>query len=325
MEAIKEHIKKNEYSHCYLLYGTEDYLKKFYKNKLKSGIVGDENSMNFSYFEGKAIELHKVIEIAETVPFFSERRLILIENSGLFKNQNDFADYVKNIPDFTYIIFVESEVDKRNRLYKAVKDKGTVAELNGLKESELDAWIVAVLSHKGKKINGKTLAYFKEKVGTTMDAMSNELEKLTNYAMDREIITIEDIDSICTIQISNQIFLMIDAIASQKSTRALQLYYDLFALREKPMSILFLIGRHFNILLQIKELASEPKNEVARKAGVPPFAVAKYAAQAGNFKRQDLLQGLGLCIEMEEQVKKGLLSDQLAVELLIVKLSQKEM
>ena len=132
MQTIKEHIKENEFTHCYLLYGTENYLKKLYKNKLKDAIVGREETMNFSHFEGKSADPQEVIQIAETLPFFSERRLILIENSGWFKSQTDLADYMKHVPETTYFVFVESEVDKRNRLYKAVKDMGTISEMNGM-------------------------------------------------------------------------------------------------------------------------------------------------------------------------------------------------
>ena len=34
------------------------------------------------------------------------------------------VDLIKNLPDTTYIVFVESEVDKRSKLYKAVTAKG---------------------------------------------------------------------------------------------------------------------------------------------------------------------------------------------------------
>jgi hypothetical protein len=123
MKNIKEHIKQNQFKPVYLLYGQEAYLKNLYKNKLKNAILGNSDEMNFSYFEGKSIDLAKVIEIADTVPFFHDKRLIIIENSVLFKSQNDLADYIKSIPETTHIIFVENEIDKRNRLYKAVKDK----------------------------------------------------------------------------------------------------------------------------------------------------------------------------------------------------------
>lgn len=323
MQIIKEHIKQNQFKQCYLLYGTEEYLKKLYKNKLKTGIIGNEDTMNYTYFEGKSIEIPKVIEVAETLPFFSERRLLLIENSGLFKSSNDLADYIKTMPDYCYMIFVESEVDKRNRLYKAVKEVGYISEMNGMDEKDIQLWVAQLLKRSGKKITRDTLMYFLNKSGTDMEGMVQEVEKLVCYAMDKEVITVEDIDAVCVTQVSNQIFLMIDAIASRKQRQALNLYYDLLTLREKPMSILFLITRHFNILLQIKELKGQNRSEVAKKVGVPPFAVQKYMSQADNFTKQGLLENLKDCAEMEAQVKTGFMTDQMTVELLIVKFSQR--
>ncbi|HAU87324.1 MAG TPA: DNA polymerase III subunit delta [Lachnospiraceae bacterium] len=323
MQIIKEHIKQNQFKQCYLLYGTEEYLKKLYKNKLKTGIIGDEDTMNYTYFEGKSIEIPKIIEVAETLPFFSERRLILIENSGLFKSSNELADYIRTMPDYCYMIFVESEVDKRNRLYKAVKEVGYISEMNGMDEKDIQLWVAQLLKRSGKKITRDTLMYFLNKSGTDMEGMVQEVEKLICYAMDKEVITVEDIDAVCVTQVSNQIFLMIDAIASRKQRQALDLYYDLLTLREKPMSILFLITRHFNILLQIKELKGQNRNEVAKKVGVPPFAVQKYMSQADNFTKQGLIENLKDCAEMEAQVKTGFMTDQMTVELLIVKFSQR--
>lgn len=322
MQIIKEHIKQNQFKQCYLLYGTEEYLKKLYKDKLKKGIIGDEDTMNFTYFEGKSIEVSRVIEVAETLPFFSERRLILIQNSGLFKSQNDLADYIKQLPDYCYFLFVESEVDKRNRLYKTVKDVGVIAEMNGLDEKNLQMWIVQLLNRSNKKITKDTLTYFVNKSGTDMEGMVQEIEKLVCYAMDKDVITKEDIDAVCITQVSNQIFMMIDAIAMRKQQQALDYYNDLLTLREKPMSILFLITRHFNILLQIKELTGQNRNDVAKKVGVPPFAVQKYMTQAKNFTKNVLIAHLKDCAEIEAQVKTGLMGDQMAVELLIVKFSQ---
>ena len=70
--------------------------------------------MNFSRFEGKGTEIPKVIDLAETMPFFADRRVILLENTGFFKNKADaLADYMGSLPDYLVLIFVEEEVDKR--------------------------------------------------------------------------------------------------------------------------------------------------------------------------------------------------------------------
>ncbi len=323
MKNIKEHIKQNQFKPVYLLYGTESYLKKLYKDKLKTAILGDGDEMNYSYFEGKGVDIPKVIATADTLPFFSDKRLIIIENSGLFKSQNNLADYIKSIPETTHIVFAETEVDKRNRLFKAVKDVGTISEMNGMDEANLKLWVASLLDKDKKKITGETILYLLGKTGTDMENIQNEVEKLICYAMDRGVITAEDIDTVCTTQISGKIFLMIDAIGSRRQQQALDLYYDLLALKEKPMSILFLITRQFNILVQVKDLAALGYNNtvISQKTGLMPFTISKYLSQGRNFTMKTLKEALQSCAEIEEQIKTGRLIDTIGVELLIVKYS----
>ena len=116
---------------------------------------------------------------------------------------------------------------------------------------------------------------------------------------------------------------MVNAIADRQQKKALSLYYDLLALREAPMRILFLIGRQFNILLMVKEMKKKgyDNKTIASKAGIPPFTVGKYAAQASKFKSKDLKQALTECVEADEAVKTGRMNDKMSVELLIVKYS----
>ena len=323
MKTIVAHIKEGKFSPVYLLYGQEDYLRLLYRDKLREAILPLEDTMNYSYFEGKDIDLGEVESIADTVPFFSEQRLILIENSGLFKKQNDFADYLKTMPDITKIIFVEAEVDKRNKLFKAVKKLGTVAELNGLPEKDLKVWAAAYLKKNGKNITEQNLLYFFQKVGVDMKSLENEMDKLIAYSMDETIITREMLDEVCVEQTEGKIFQMIDAIGMKDRDQALRLYYDLLEVREKPMSILFLIIRHFTILNQLKDLSrlGLAAGEVASKVGIPPFTVRKYQSQVKNFKGKEIIRNLERCAQVEQEIKTGLLLDQIGVELLIVEFS----
>lgn len=324
MQTIKEHIKTQAYKPAYLLCGTEDYLKRLYQDKLKKAILAESDDMNYSFFEGKQTDPLKIIEAADTLPFFSERRLICVKNSGLFKAASDLADYLKDMPASSHIVFVESEVDKRNRLYKAVKKIGYVSEMNGMDEKNLKLWLSSILSQNGKKITESSALYLLNKCGTDMVLLSQELEKLICYAYDREIISKEDIDAVCTTLVTGKVFQMIDAIASGRQSQALHLYYDLLTLRERPLSILFLLARQFNILLQVKELSGHGSSNatIASKVSVPPFAVSKYIAQARNFSKARLMEALESCSSIEEQIKTGRLHETMGIELLIVSYSQ---
>lgn len=323
MKVIREHIKTGDFKPFYLLYGSEDYLKKLYRDKLKSAILGEENDINYSYFEGKDIDPKKVFEASQTLPFFSNRRLVLIEHSGLFKVSSEIGELLSDIPDSTIVIFVEDEIDKRNKMYKLVKDRGTVSEMNGLDEKNLKLFVASLMD--GKKITEATVSYLLDKTGSDMGNIRNETEKLINYTMGRDVITAEDVDAVVTTQITGKIFQMIDAIGSKQQKKALEMYYDLLSVREKPMSILFLIIRHFNILLQVKDMQAFgfAAPSMSEKVGVPPFAVSKYMGQARNFTSKRLKEALEFGSDIEEQIKTGRMVEKIGVELFIINFSSK--
>ncbi|HIR97249.1 MAG TPA: DNA polymerase III subunit delta [Candidatus Merdisoma faecalis] len=324
MKMLAEDIKNGSFKSSYLLYGEEAYLRTQYKNRLKNALADPSDTMNFSRFEGKGIDPAEIISLAETLPFFAERRLILIEDSGFFKNKCDeLADYLPNMPDTTCLLFVETEVDKRNRLYKAVQKYGRVTEFQLQDERTLMKWILGTLKKENKKITESTLQLFLERTGSDMENIHMELEKLLSYTIGREVITSEDVEEICTMQTTGQIFEMIRAIAEKKQRLALDLYYDLLALKEPPMRILFLIARQFNQLLLVKSLTAKgmDRASVASKAQVAPFIAGRLMTQARSFTMQQLRNAVQDCVDAEEAVKTGRMTDVLSVEILIVKYS----
>ena len=158
MKSILEDIKTQNFKQAYLLYGEEAYLKHQYKNKLKNALLPEDDTMNFSRFEGKGTEIPKVIDLAETMPFFADRRVILLENTGFFKNKADaLADYMGSLPDYLVLIFVEEEVDKRNRMYKAVQKQGRAVEFARQDEKTLMTWVLGMMKKDGHGY-GKYLA-----------------------------------------------------------------------------------------------------------------------------------------------------------------------
>lgn len=326
MKSLNEDLKNGQFNRLYLLYGDEAYLKKQYRDKLRNAIVSPDDNMNYAYFEGKGIEVKKVVDLAETLPFFAERRLIVLEDTGLFKSSSvELADYIKDLPDTTYMIFVETEIDKRGKLYKAVQSKGRIVELGRQDESTLLRWVAGQVKKENKQITETAIRFFLSLVGTDMENIQKELEKLFSYTLEKDWITEEDIDEICTTQITNQIFDMVNAVADKQQRKALGYYYDLLALKEPPMRILYLLTRQFKLLLEVKMLDKHGygHKEMAEKTGLSPFVVNKYQYQAKSFSEEELRLIMEDGVATEESVKTGHLTDILGVELFIIKYSSK--
>lgn len=324
MKRLEEEIKSGQLKQVYILYGEEAYLRNQYKEKLKNALLGEGDSMNFHYFEGKDVRSGEVIDLAETMPFLAERRVIMLENSGLFSHGGEeLAAYLEAPSETAYFVFVEPTVDKRSKLYKAATAKGRAIEFGAQDEAVLKRWILGFLKKENKNITERDLDLFLDKTGSDMANIRGELEKLLCYCLDRDVITAQDIEKVCTKQVSNQIFDMINAVAEKKQQTAMTLYYDLLTLKEPPMRIMILIARQFNLLLQVKELRNKglDANAIGTKVGLAGFIAKKYVAQASKFKEDDLRRALADCVESEEAVKTGRMNDVMSVELLIVKYS----
>lgn len=321
MQRINNDIKNGSFQPVYLLYGEERYLIKQYKDKLKKALCAPEDTMNSHFYEGKGISAGEIIDLAETMPFFADRKVIFLENSGFLKSSGEqLAEYIGEQNPTTILVFAETEVDKRSKLFKAIQAKGCAVEFTQQDENTLKRWIAGILGREGKKITENTINLFLSKTGTDMENIHGELEKLICYCMDKEIITSEDVDTVCTTRITNHVFDMVDAIANKKQAKALQLYYDLLALKEPPMRILALIARQCNLLLQTKAMKNKgySNKDMASVLGVPVFAVGKYTAQAAKFKTAVLKTAVRKCVEADHAVKSGKLNDVMSVEILIM-------
>ena len=326
MKNLNADLKNGTFLQVYLLTGEEAYLKNRYKKRLRAAIVGEDDLMNFTAYTGKGIDIRQVIETAETMPFFAERRLIQIEDSGFFKNAcPELAEYLPMMPKETYMVFVEQEVDKRGKLYKAVKAQGRIVELGRQDARTLTTWVLGMIKKEGKNITQDALNLFLEKSGDDMENIANELEKLLCYVQDATAIERADVEAICTVTTENKIFDMIRAVAEKRQKQALELYYDLLSLKEPPMRILFLLARQFNLLLQVKELQRLgcDQKTIASRTGLQSFVVRNYTGCTGRYTTAQLRQAVEDFTQTEEDVKTGRLSDVLSVELLIVKYARK--
>ena len=116
MQSLDNDIKSGKFKRVYLIYGEESFLVKEYENKLKESIIpAGAETMNLSVFDGKGFSGKEISEAIDTMPFFSEYRLVIVRDSGLFttgrKDDTDLlAEYVKSIPDTSVLVFCNEKV-----------------------------------------------------------------------------------------------------------------------------------------------------------------------------------------------------------------------
>jgi len=320
MKDLANDIKTVEFKNVYLLYGDETYLKRYYKNKLKESVLPPGDTMNFSSFDANSFDPKEVMGLCDTMPFFADHRLVMVEDSGTFKSANDeLISYIENIPDSVVLVFCEENVDKRGKMYKTVSKKGRAVEMKRLTPSEMEKWVVGRLKRDNRRISKSAYDLFVSKVGDSLESIDKELEKLISYTYGREDITEKDVEDLCTVTVESKVFDMIDAVVAGQAAKALDLYFDMLTLKEPPMRILFLISRQYSLLLKTRLLLDEkiPRPEIGSRLGITDWVAGKCIRMSGRYTAAGLKKCVEKCAEAEEAVKTGRMNDKLSVELII--------
>ncbi len=334
-------ITKDNIANVYLFYGEENYKKRLYRDSLRKLITAG-NDMNYSYFEGNSINFMDVYDSVVTLPFFAEKRLVVVENSGKFKGkakdeENSEPEDAKengaeslllkilsDLPASTCLAFFEESAAKNKKLFKQIKEKGVVVECSGDTDGDVITWLSKGFAQAGKKVSRSVLQLLVDRVGTDYDKLRREYEKLLGYVGDSPEIRAEDVLAISSVDVESKIFEMLGAMGRKDVRKVLDKYNDLLVNREHPLYILAMLRIQFRTLLETAELRNKgyTTEEVARILKKRDFVIRNAEGYLrGWFKMKDVRDILEEISEVDKRIKTGDLNEQTGVEMLLIKFS----
>ncbi|SNU06951.1 DNA polymerase III, delta subunit [Lachnospiraceae bacterium] len=325
MKTIRSHIESGSFSRIYLLYGDEQYLVNQYRDMLIKALVNDGDTMNYTSYTSDTFNPDSVYQDMITMPFLAEHRTILVEESGLFdKSEESILSSISEMSDTNVLIFCETKVDKRKKPYSLLSksELSSCLEFQTPDIDTLSKWVSTILAEGEMKVKMTVPEKLIATVGNDMNMLKNEAVKLHDYCMERGEITDKDVTDICVNPVEDKIFDMCEAISRKDSKKALSLYNDLCILKTKPMTVIFLITRQYNQLVQVSEMLTEgaDPHKITSYLKTPEFVTRKYISICKNYKHPDLLHALDMCQQADLNVKTGRLTDVNAAENLIVNL-----
>ncbi|MCR5673502.1 MAG: DNA polymerase III subunit delta [Lachnospiraceae bacterium] len=327
MKKLENDIKNKIYKRIYVLAGTQSYNRTRYEKALVNVFLAEGDTMNLTKYFGKKIDLKEVFELAETMPFMSERRVIVLEDTGLFtKACEELAEYIPNIPETCVMIFSEEKADARLKQTKAAETTGCVAHFDSLSDRELHDWILRKLGKEHRPITPAALDLFEKRCGDDMWQISNELEKLISYTFGKDGIRPEDVKAVMPAPAEDRIFGMIDAIIDRKFTEALGFYKDLLALKSEPTGILGLLRQQYGLVLHVKEMNAERigTDKMAEVLKMREARIKMALPAARKSSKISLIDAMKQCADTEERIKTGRVDQRIGVETLIATLCQKD-
>ncbi len=338
LEILKKQLKEEKIANVYLFTGAEEYLKKYYVNALVKLLLGEDNKeLNLITFDGK-VDPDAIISNCETMPMFSDKKLVIVRNTGFFKakkgegeaaegkkgTKDKLTDYLDNIPDYTCLIFVEGEIDKRLKLVNTIKKVGLMVEMDYQKPTDLVKWVIKVCKSNHKDIDQMSASYIVENSEYSMTELLNEIDKVVNYVGVKKDISMKDVELVCNKTIKSRIFDLTDAVSEGNNSKALSLLNDMVALKEPMQKVLFMIIRQIRLIYRMKLLKKQGMREeaAAKQMGLTPFVATKVMSVSRNMDIGTLEKAMYYSLELDEAIKTGRITDRIAIELLIASMGR---
>jgi DNA polymerase-3 subunit delta len=290
----------------YLFHGEDNYTssqKALHWQKEFEKKYGDIET-----FENLTVE--KFIEAITTLPFLSEKKLIIIKDffsNAKTEDLKKIAEKLDKVDENCIVVFIEKQkADARTSLFKNIKKMGQIIEFNPLEQSELIKWIELQVKKRGGIIKRPESIKLAETIGPNLWQMEQEIEKLTMYSNGNPI-TSEAIESLTTPNLTASIFRLTDQISLNQSKEALKTLEILIENGENPIQILFMIIRHFRILIQIKDCLAKNVNSslIVKKTKTHPYAVNIGIKQSQKFDQKKLTQIYQALQKIDIAIKGG--------------------
>lgn len=294
----------------------------------------EKDDFNFIKFNLYETEITPIIEETLTMPFFSDKKAILVKNAYVFtgekvtkelnQNTDQLMEFLEKYDGDNLIIFevYQNKLDERKKLTKTLKKNGQLKKVEQMSEEEIKKWIQSKLNENFKDIKQDALNMFIELTGVNFNIVSQELDKLMLFLGDRPTINKDDVNQIINRSLEQNVFLLTEYIQKRQKNKAIQLVKDLINMKEEPIKLLALITSNYRLYYQCKILSQKGYSgqQIAKTVNVHPYRVKLALGQVRHYQLEDLLNIIDSCAETDYKLKSSYMDKQLILELFILSL-----
>lgn len=290
----------------YLIHGKDEFLLQAAVRRLRAMFEAvDPSQMDVDVFDGRQATGDEVVAAANTLPFVSPRRLVLVRNVDQMpaSEHPPLVEYVASPASTTCLVLVGGGLAKNTRLYKALEAAGAVSEYGSPKRRELAQWAAKQVAEKGKRIRRDAADALVSAVGGDLRRIDAEAEKLVAYVGTRDVIELADVEAAVTTAVP-PVWSFLDALAARDATGAVTTARTLVVSGESPLSLLAAAIRRVRQLLSAKALIERGEQAaVARELGIQDWQARRLTKEARRFRESELVDALSSAAAAEADMK----------------------
>lgn len=319
----------------YLLYGNERFL---IEEKRKTLIGNQGNEIDVNVYDMTESPLEMALEDAETMPFLSDKRIVIIKNPYFLTSEKKSASqtevehdlnrlerYLENPSPYATVIFEApyAKLDDRKKIVQLLKKNAQVIEANTLQEKEAYKWI----HHQSRKLkiemDENAVKHLYSLVGNDLRKIKNELEKLSLYVGEHGRVSAETVDLLASRTLEDNVFALVDHVVNKRMIEAFQTLRDLFEQKEEPIKIVALLARQFRIIAQVHSLRKKgyTTKQMAAYLKLHPFVIQKTLQQANRFSQTECHRMIENLAEADYCMKTGKYDKHLLLEIILTKIA----
>lgn len=334
-------IKNNTIDSSYLFYGEEEYLIDECIGILKNNFIDKSfEELNIATIEGREAGFDKLMNACETLPFMSQKKIVLLNDMHIFFEREesgagvDIYKYLDNLGSHVCLVLIDNlgELKKTSKVYKFYNKKDNAVEFQKLKGKDLNLWIEEKLSKYNKKISLSNINYFIQRstylsrnINSNLYYLENEIIKTVSFS-NGDVVTKEDIDLVLAKSLDSNIFDLLSAVNRGDVDSSLSIFNEIYLSNEPIQKILFMITRQIRLILScnIYKQKGYGERDIQEKLQIKPYEFSKISSQSKNFKIDELERSLNKILAVDKKVKTTSSNDKIEMEILLVSLSTKK-
>ena len=330
----------------HIFYGSELLARRDALERLKENLDSDGSlATNTTYFDAARSSPQEVIAACDTVPFLGDHRLIIVD--GLLSQATrrgrraddgeepppdagrwePLVDYVPGMPPSSVLVLTDVGVTSNNALLKKLGPLGEVKQFTTPSERDLPGWVNAHAKKIGLKIDAPAARLLAGLIGPDTWMLASELDKLCAFA-DGETVREADVRELVSRANDQKGYFLSDAVVDGQGAKAARLLQELIDDGAALPVLLATVANRYRRIAVAKEMMerSAPGAEIARRVGVKPnIALDRLLEQASRNSWPTIRWAYGRIIQSELDVKRGLMDDRVALELVVQELASRKM
>jgi DNA polymerase-3 subunit delta len=329
----------------HVLYGTDEFdIQQKIHNLIEEMGESSTAEMNITRLDGRNLNMNDLHTAANAIPFLSDHRLVILANPYFaFKGAKELkklSAFIEALPPTTTLVlaeFLDSPANKNKNLNEWLRKLTTISnggvkmlsrELNNPTRGDLPGWIVQETKKQTGIINKQIGIEFAaasklaDMVGENTRIAAQEISKLLEYVNFERNITVQDVEQVSIVSSQQDVFALVDALGNKDGHQAQRVLQQLLQ-TEDPFSLLGMVIRQFRLLLLTREImdVGGGQDVLVRELHLHPYVAGKLIGQGRRFDLAGLELVYHSLLDMDEGIKTGQMSIDIALDLLVVELS----